>query len=509
MSFVGLDAGTTGIKALVVNENGKVLDLSYQGYKLRTPFEGWCELNPDEIWGACKKVLYDVLSRFKDIEAIAVSSHAQAVVPVDKDGNALYNFISTVDTRTGKELEYWKDNFDEAELYRTTGLPFSAIYTANKIMWLRSNAPEVFEKTCKFLCVQDFINWHLTGNAVIDQTLAGRGMLLDSQSFKWDARILDIIGIDSSMLAEIIPSGRYIGDITKDAAKEIGVIIGKIAVISGAHDQTCGCIGSGILYPGQVMNSTGTVEVLQTISPCFVPAEKILKYHFPCSPYIVSDNYLIMSINNSGGALLQYYLENFCEAERTDAVSKGLDPFAYLIDTSSEEISNVYFLPHLNGAETPIQDPDSSCSIMHIRSNTKKADVTRGLLDSMAYEVKLNLEAFEELGCIHREIRAIGGGNKTDRFLQIKADVTQLPVISPDVKEAAALGAAIIASVGVGAFSDLKQAIECMVRIRRVFEPDVSLAEKYREHYEEFKMLYPMLSGFNKRVSERIKAENK
>lgn len=504
MNFAGLDVGTTGTKVIVINDRGEQIASAYQSYDLIMPREGWCELDPDDIWNACKKVLWEVSREMNgDIDSIAVSSHAQAVVPLDKSGKALYNFISTVDTRTEKEFLFWKETRDEGEYYLRTGLPFSVIYTANKLLWLKSNCPVIFSQTNKFLCVQDFVNWKLTGRAAMDFSLAGRGMLFNSRKKKWDEEILDIIGIESSLLAELLPSGTEIGSVLSNVAKELHLKANS-KVISGGHDQTCGCIGSGVLKPGQAMNSCGTVEVLGAITSSFITDSRILEYHYPCTPYITGDNYLVMSINNSGGLMLKWYLDVFCEFEKWKAKELGVDPYSFVINASSDEIADVYVLSHLNGAETPIQDPSSACAFAHLRSNTRKENITRGLLDSMAYEMRLNKEAFEAIGCQISEIHAIGGGARSEKLLQIKADVLQVPVITLATKESAALGAAIIGAVGVGAFSSYADAVKTMVKYDRTYEPNAALANEYNQHFKEYKLLYPSLKKINKAISARI-----
>lgn len=507
MNFAGIDVGTTGTKAIVVNDRGDQIAAAYQSYELRMPREGWCELNPDDIWNACKKVLAEVaLQANGKIDSLAVSSHAQAVAPIDEKGRTLYNFISTVDTRTESEFLFWKNTKNEFEYYMKTGLPFSAIYTANKLMWLKRNRFDVFSKAVKFLCVQDYVNWKLTGRAVMDYSLAGRGMLFNSRKKEWDEDILNTVGIDAEKLAELLPSGSEIGPVLSDLAAEIH-LNQNTKVFSGGHDQTCGCIGSGVFRPGQAMNSCGTVEVLEGISPVFIEDSRILEYHYPCTPYITGKNYLIMSINNSGGSMLKWYLNTFCEFEMRKAEEIGIDPFTYVIQSASEEISNVYVLPHLNGAETPFQDPSSACSFVHLRANTRKQDITRGLLDSLAYEMRLNKEAFEAIGCKIDEVHAIGGGARSKRFLQIKADVLQTPFVALATKEAAALGAAIIGAVGIGAFSSYEKAIQAMVKVECVYEPDISLADSYNVHYGEYKLLYPSLADINKTISARIRRQ--
>lgn len=506
MNFAGLDVGTTGTKVIVVNEYGNLIASAYQNYDLWMPHEGWSELNPDDIWNACKKVLREVaLQTNGQIDSIAVSSHAQAVIPIDAKGRTLYNFISTVDTRTEKEFQFWKNTKDEFDYYLKTGLPFSPIYTANKILWLKSNCPTVFSRASRFLCAQDFVNWKLTGRAVMDYSLAGRGMLFNAQQKKWDADILEIIGISPVQLAELLPSGAEVGPLLPEVAAETRLTEGT-RIYSGGHDQTCGCIGSGVFKPGQAMNSCGTVEVLEAISSAFITNPEILKFHYPCTPYITGKNYLVMSINNSGGAMLKWYLNTFCEFEKWKAGQTSADPYDQVIQAASKEISNVYVLPHLNGAETPIQDPNSSCAFVHLRANTRKSDITRGLLDSMAYEMRLNKEAFETIGCGIHEIHAIGGGARSPRFLQIKADVLQTPFVALAAKESAALGAAIIGAVGIGAYESYETAIAQMVKIERVYEPNSSLAASYDAHFEEYKLLYPSLANLNHFISNRIRS---
>lgn len=505
MNYAGLDVGTTGVKALVVNHRGDVVASSYEKYPMLMPRKGWSELDPEQIWDGCRKVLKDVTDQTRgDFEALAVSSHAQSVALLDKDGRTLCNFISTVDGRTDRELEFWRRTGREWEMYQRTGLPFSHIYTANKLMWLKANRPEIFGQAARFMCVQDYVNWRLTGRAVIDYSLAGRGMLLNGRERRWDREILELIGIDRASLLELLEAGTVIGRVSPSVAKELH-LRPELLVVSGGHDQMCGCLGSGVIHAGQIMNSSGTVEVMEALSPWFVTDEEILKYHFPCTPYITGDHYLIMSINNSGGLMLWWYLNTFCSHEKALAEVNQQDPYTWMIGESADEISDVYVLPHLNGAETPVQDPDSACAIVHMGADTSKADITRGLLDSMAYELRLNLEAFKSLGCGAYELRAIGGGARTPKLLQIKADVLQIPVITLASGESAALGAAMIGAVGIGAFPGYEAAIGSMVHISHIYEPDRRKASEYNEHFEEYKLLYPALAGFNKRISKRMK----
>lgn len=503
MCYVGLDAGTTGIKAYAFNEHGSILASAYREYPLLTPREGWCELDPKRIWDDAKAVLSDVAGQLRSpIRSIAVSSQGQAVVPLDHAGEPLYPFLSTVDTRTVLQNEWWKQNVDEEEIFRRTGLAFSPIYTINKIMWHRDNQPDLYKKVWKFLCVGDYLTYRLTGETVIDYSLAGRGMMLNARDRRWDEKILALAGIDPSKLSTPTPAATPIGRILPELSAKLG-ISSDATVVVGAHDQMCGTIGCGVIHPGQTMDAIGTVEVLIAILGEFPADHQLMRLHYPCSPHAVGDGYAVMSINQNGGALLKWYKNTFCGAETASALLQGLDPYTYLIEQSSDRVADLYVLPHVNGAETPIQDPLSAGAFVRLRTNHTKADVTRAVLDSMAFDMRQNIDALESASVPVQEIRAIGGGTKTPKLLQIKADATKRPIVTMQVSEAASLGAAMLGAVGVGDFSDCRSAIARMVKSSRIYEPNPSVADEYDTAYEDYKMLYPALAPLNHRVAAR------
>ncbi|MBU5434093.1 L-fuculokinase [Pseudoflavonifractor sp. MSJ-37] len=502
--FAGLDVGTSGVKAMAFDAAGKTISYAYQSYPLLTPRDGWCELDAEQIWSACCAVLQTLAAETDgQLLTVAVSSPAQAVVPLAADGTALYHFITTVDSRTLPQLRWWQEHGDEETFQCRTGLPFSSIYAVNKIMWLQEHEPELCARVWKYLCIGDFITWKLTGRTMIDRSLAGRGMMMNVHDFDWDPLVLDYAGIRRERLPEIVPSGTAAGTVRPALARELG-LPAELNVVVGAHDQTCGTIGCGISRVGQVMNATGTVEVLDALAPEVPSREKLLRYHYPCSPYIAADGHLVMSINQSGGLLLKWYKEAFCQWECACAAREGVDPYTYIIDHSADTISDIYVLPHLNGAETPIQDAAAAGAFLHLRSCHTKADITRGLLDSLAYELRANVEALRDAGCAVDEIRAIGGGARTPKFLQIKADVCQVPVYAMQVSEAAALGAAIVGAVGGGYFGSYAEAIAAMVQVGRLYTPDSRNKDEYDAHFREYTQFYPALRDIHHQIAGRL-----
>ncbi len=506
MCYIGLDAGTSGIKALAFDEEGRILAAACQDYPLITPRDGWAELAPAHIWNGAKSVLSQVASRLSDlnqtVRALAVSSAAQTVAPFDCQGRPLYNFITTVDTRTGAQNLWWQEHADEKELFQRTGLPFSPIYMVNKLMWLKEHEPEIFHRAWKFFCVEDYLTWCLSGETVIDYSVASRGMLLNIQTLDWDQKVLELTGIDPGKLSAPLKAATDLGRIRQDLGEMLG-LPAETRIILGSHDQTCGTIGCGAIDPGQTMNAIGTVEVLMAIHKGIPQADGVLRCHFPCIPHVLEGWYSVMSLNQNAGVLLKWYKNLFCGGEEAHALAHGLDPYRYLIESSSDRIADVFVLPHINGCETPVSDPASAAAILHMRAHHTKADITRAVLDSMAYDLRQNIEALENIGIPTGPLHAIGGGARTDKLLQLKADCTGRIIHTNQVTEAASLGAAILAAVGTGACPDIRTAVDRMVHTDKTFYPDAGRASEYDWGYGVFRTLYGRLRELNHEVAER------
>jgi len=493
LSFIGLDAGTTGIKAYAYDDRGTVLASSYKEYRLITPRDGWSELDPQEILEAADTVLREIAGRLPaERHYIAAASCAQAFVPLDEEGRPLYRFITTIDTRTYREDEWWRKNADEERIFRKTGLPFSPIYTANKLIWLRDNEPDAFRRARRFFLVQDFLTWHLSGEALIDRSLASRGMMLDIHRCEWDEEILGIIGVRKEQFSVPVRAGTVVGRIRSAAAEKTGLPADTMIVV-GSHDQICGTIGCGAVKKGMTTDAAGTIEVLLPITDGIPDMHGLIRYHFPCIPHVLDGRYAVMSINQNSGVLLKWY---------RDLVSAGsAEKISYreLIEESVDHVADLYVLPHLNGCETPISDPLSSAAFVRMRMHHTRADLTRAVLDGIAYDLREQVGAFEKIGIPIGEIRAIGGGARTDKLLQIKADCTRRVIRTTKVTEAASLGAAILAAVGSGVYADPGQAAERMVQPDKTFCPRENVSREYDEGFAVFSDLYDALKGINHR----------
>jgi xylulokinase len=312
--------------------------------------------------------------------------------------------------------------------------------------------------------------------------------------------------LDPKHFSSPICATTNIGKIRPNIAAELH-ISKEAAIIVGSHDQTCGTIGCGVIKKGQTMNATGTVEVLMALTDHVPSADGLLKYHFPCIPHVINHKYSIMSINQNAGILLKWYKNNFCGKEESIARKMGIDPYRYIIESSSDYIADVFVLPHLNGCETPLSDPESAAAILRMRVHHTKADITRAVLDSMAYDLRQNIDALASIGITINELQAIGGGSKTPKLLQIKSDCTQKIIHTTKVSEAASLGAAIIAAVGVNVFPDITTAVQNMVQVHQTFYPDSTKKDEYDHGYHIFSTLYDKLKDLNHHNQKKYQEE--
>ncbi len=503
MSLLGIDVGTTGCKAVVFDEDGRQLAISYREHPLMHPQPDRSEVAPELIWNNVKEIVCDVASKTASdpIQAAAVSCMGEAVVPITKNGETLDNFSVSFDLRTVEQYRWWEENFGRQKLFRITGMPLHTMYTINKLMWLKAHRPEVFSRAWRFLCTQDFIAYRLTGECIMDYSLAGRTMAFDVRNECWSEEIFAAADIDPGFLSEPLPSGEVVGTVLPHIADELGLPKDMI-IGTGGHDQPCGALGAGIDRDGIAMNATGTSDVICPALDRIVLTDELLDGNFCCYHHTIKGLYIILGFNLTGGLLLRWYRDTLCEAQVERAKKKNIDPYDEIIREASEEIRPLYFLPHFTGAGTPSLNPLSRGAILGLAVSTTRGDITRAVLDSTNYEMMYNLEAMEEAGIKVNEIRAIGGGARSKKWLQFKADLFGLKVAALDVREAASLGAALLGGIARGIYKDAHEAIERTVRVTETYEPDEERYKQYRKMYNIYRDIYSTLKPLNERISQ-------
>jgi xylulokinase len=501
LSLMGLDVGTSGCKALVFSPEGRVISYGYREYPLVHPRPGWSELDPELLWRSIEDVVTESVAGAggDGVTAVSVSVQGEAVIPVASDRRALYNFVVTFDDRTIPQWKWWEKTLGRERIFDITGMPLHPMYSLNKIMWFRENLPQLFKQAWKFLCVEDFVFCRLGLEPTIDFSLAARTMAFDVRGEGWSAEMLSLAGIDETLLSRVKPSGSVVGEIPGSVAERLGLARGAVAV-TGGHDQCCGILGAGVVREGLAMNATGTSDVLNPVFARPVMSGGMLERNYCCYHHTKPGMYTSCAFNLTGGLLLRWYRDAFCAEEVRDAKKTGKDAYELIIAGAKREPASVFILPHFVGSGTPTLDPRSKGAILGLTLETGRSDISKAVLDSTNYELKLNIDAYEQIGIPIAEVRAVGGGAKSDMWLQLKADVFGKPVVSLEISEAACLGAALLAGTATGAYDSVDEGAALAVKTKRVFEPRKAEHEKYREKYNLYRKIYPALSQLNREM---------
>jgi len=491
MSLMGLDIGTTGTKVIIFNEEGKILASAYREYPLYHPEPGWSELDADEVWSNVVCAIREATSRTRDkVEALAISTQGEALTPVDRNGKALGACIVTFDNRSSENERKFLRRISRMDLFRITGHPPAQIYTLFKLLWWKEHHPKVFGRAWKFLLWEDYACYKLTGRPAIGAPNAARTNLYDVRKKKWSEKILGLSGIDENKLSEVHPAGTIAGEVTARASKETGLPAGA-KVVAGAHDQPAGALGAGVIKAGVGMDATGTVECVCLASPRLIINKTMLDNNLCCYPHASAGLFVTLAFNFTGGALLKWYRDNFCEAEIQEAHRKGKDVYDIIFSEVADEPTNILTLAHFAPTGTPYFDPDPTGAIVGLSNATDKSVFIKGLLEGICYEIKMNLHLIRKAGFRVNELRAIGGGAKAPKWLQLKADMYKTKIVTLAVSEAASLGMAMLAGTAVGKYGSIEEAVKILVRSGKAYYPNRKRAAYYDEQFEKYRKLYP------------------
>jgi xylulokinase len=502
MSLIGLDIGTTGCKAILFDEMGRIPAQASREYPILTPQASWAEQDAERVWELAWDALKEAVAKDSGDppRAMALSVQGEAVIPVDRDGRALRHAILGMDTRTGEENRWLVEQFGAETLFARTGMPVHTINTLPKLLWLQRHQPQVWDRAHQFLLYEDFFLRRLSGQATISHCLASRTQMYDLAAGGWAGDILDKCGVDPKRLARLAPAhGGAVGTLRKELAAELG-LKGEVILASGGHDQACAALGSGIIHEGLAMVSTGTAEVVEVAmaSPALDPALRdggISVYR-----HVVPNLYLAMTLNHSGGLLLRWFRDTFCLRELEQARQAGGDAYDLILANAPKGPTGLLVLPHFAGSGTPTLDTSSKGAILGLTFATDRASLAKAILEGLTFELRINLDLLRRSDIPIRELHAVGGGARSPLWLQLKADICRMPLRVPQVTEAACLGAALLAGTACGVFSDLAEAANRTVRLGSRITPDEPSSWAYEERFAIYTGLYPCLRNLHSRL---------
>jgi xylulokinase len=496
MSLLGIDVGTTGCKAAVFSREGEQLASAYAEYNNLRPQPGWAELDAADVWGKVKDTVRQVASEAASdpIQALAVSSLGEAMVPVTADRQVLGPSILNFDVRGEEYLGGLAQALANDRLYRINGNTLGNHYGLTKLLWIKKHQPDLYERADKFLLWGSFVPFMFGAEPVVDYSLANRTLLFDLERQAWSEELLGLSGLDLAKLPDTAVSGTAIGTVSEGIARELG-LPANVSIITGAHDQCANAVGCGVIEEGQAVYGMGT---FMCITPVFGSQREpavMIERGVNTEHHAVPDRF-VSFIYNQGGSLVKWFRDTFAAEEHRQAERAGRDLYGDLFAEIPEGVSSTVVLPHFATTGPPEFISDSCGVIAGLRIETSRGDILKGIIEGVTYYLLECVESLPPTGIDITDYRAAGGGSKSDAWLQMTADIFQRPLVRPRVTEAGALGAAIIAGVGCGAFPSYEAGVEAMVRLERTFEPDPQKGKVYARRFAKYKRLWPLMADY-------------
>jgi len=496
MSVLGIDVGTTGCKVACFADDGRVLAVAYREHTIAHPQPGWAELDAEVVWSETKSAIREVAARTFDdpIRAVAVSSLGEAVVAVSKDRRILAPSILSFDARGESYLEGLERAMAADEFYHINGNTWGNHYGLTKLLWIKEHRPALYEQTDKFLLWSSFVATMLGAEPVVDTTLANRTLLFDLKTQDWSEDLLTLAGLDREKLPATAPSGTVVGMVSPHIARELGLPAG-VVITTGAHDQCANAVGCGVIEPGLAVYGMGTYLC---ITPVFRqrPDSKVMLARGLNTEHHAVPGAYVSFIYNQGGSLVKWYRDTFAAADHRAAQAEGVDVYDQLFAELPAGPSGLVALPHFTTTGPPDFISDSAGVIAGLRLETPRAAILKALVEGATFYLKECVDALPGTDIVISEFRAVGGGSKSDAWVQLSADILGRSLSRPRVTEAGALGAAIIAGVGSGVFSGYASAVEAMVKLERTFTPDMARHQRYVEWFERYQQLGPLLQDY-------------
>ena len=487
MKIAGLDIGTTGCKCTVFSPEGLALCRAYRDYPA-VRGEGGHEIDAAAVMTQVYAVLAEAAAQHPDIAGVGVTSFGESFVLAGADGAPLRPTLLYTDPRGAAECQALSQQLGDRRIAAVTGLRPHEMYSLPKIMWVMRHEPQVWRAVKTIHLIQDYAVFCLTGKRQIDYSLAARTMALDIQRLDWSEELLSAAGVPREMLPRPVAPGTAAGPLLPDMARRLGLRPDTL-VISAGHDQLTAAVGAGAFSPGVAVDGAGTVECLTPIFQGLPDMEKMFQGHFAVVPYVRPGQYVAYAFSYTGGALIQWCVEKLAGKEAEEARRENISVNEYL-ERRSQSPTGLLVLPHFAGAATPYMDTGSRGAILGLTTATAAADIYRGCMEGVAYEMLLNARALQGAGARFTRLRATGGGARSREWMQMKADMLNLPVTALKTADAGTVGCAMLTGVAVGLFKDLEEAAARLVEERETFLPRPEMHEKYGALYQKYARVY-------------------
>ena len=492
MKIAGLDIGTTGCKCTVFDENGKCLGKAYRDYPVRRKVTGH-EIDVSTIMDGVVEVIREMAGQYPDIGGIGITSFGETFVMTDADGKPLHNAMLYTDPRGGDEVRALSGKLGEMRIAEITGLRPHEMYSLPKLMWMKAHRPEICAAAKHIFLMEDYVVFHLTGVAQIDYSLATRTMALDIKDLCWSQTLFDAAGIDARLMSKPVPTGTPAGHLTASAARAVG-LPERVTIVSISHDQVAAAVGAGAFDGDVAVDGAGTVECLTPIYDEMPDIAEMYKGYFSVVPYVLPGKYVAYAFSYTGGALIDWCVTNLAKDEKKAAKAQGTSVNELLErayrDEHGEQPSGLLVLPHFAGAATPYMDTGAKGAILGLTTDTGAAEIYRGCMEGVVYEMVLNARALKDSGVHFKKLHATGGGARSAEWMQMKADMLNMPMTALKTADAGTVGSAMLTGIAIGVFRDLRDAADHMVEEIHTYQPRAEMHEKYMRIYQRYEKVY-------------------
>lgn len=485
MKFLGIDVGTGGSRAVLIDENGQIVaSETVEHIPFATPEIGWAEQNPEDWWRASSEAIRKILGNenAEEIAAIGLSGQMHGAVLLDEDNQILRPALIWCDQRTQKQCDDLTEKVGKEKLIELVSNPALTNFTLPKMLWVRENEPEIWAKVKTVMLPKDYVRLCLTGEKATDVADGSGTLLLDVQNRKWSGELLSLVEMNENILPKLYESQKITGEVSRKSAEETGLKTGTL-VVAGAGDNAAGAIGMGLAKSSSVGVTIGTSGVVFAVtdSPSIDLRGRI---HTLC--HAIPERWHVTGVTQAAGLSFKWFRDNFAENKSFDELVEK----AKQVPAGSD---GVLWTPYLMGERTPHIDPDARATLTGLSAKHTKAHVVRAILEGVAFSLRDSLEIYKELGIPLESIRLGGGGAKSELWRQIQADIFGQTVETLEAEEGAAFGAALLAGVGVGNWNSVEEACDLTIKIKQKIKPNEKDLETLNNRYKAYAKIYPAL----------------
>ena len=485
--FLGLDVGTSGVKAVLVDRHGAVVASATTALTLQTPKPGWAEQDPDAWWAATVSSIRDVCAKAPEapVASIGISGQMHSSVFLDRSGKVIRPALLWCDGRTTAECrEIERSVGGEERLRDLASNPSLEGFTLPKVLWLRNHEPAAFDRLATVLLAKDYIRYRLTGELATEPSDASATLMYDTANLRWSEEILAAVGLNASLLPAVGGSSEVLGRVNADAARDTGLSVGT-PVVGGGADNACGAAGVGVVAPGEAVASWGTSGTL--LAPLAAPkVDPWLRAHTFC--HVVPGVWYLMGVVLSAGGAFAWYRDQLARDVAGDPdANTTLNDEAASIPRGA---AGVTFLPYLQGERTPHRNANARGAFLGLTLAHSRAHLSRAVVEGICFALRDSLSILQSLGLSPNELLLTGGGAKSPFLRGLQAEIFGLPVTTVNREEGPAYGAALLAAVGAGAFPNLETAARATLERGAPIVPDMRAHREYDAPYARFRESY-------------------